>query len=140
MRTGYRSTPSTANGSGESSGSPVQPSHMPPVSRNIGRRARTSPPGLGAQPSSVRITGNRLAAMTIGGRPDDGVGGGVEVMGGWISDLIEGRGEVGHEVGTILDAHRQTQQIVRDFQRGTGGGRMGHRTGMFDEALDGTER
>src|SRR6478609_9433647 len=110
MRTGYRSTPSTSNGSGESSGSPVQPSHMPPVSRNIGSRARTRPPGLGAQPSSVRITGNRLAAMTIGGRPDD-VGGGVEVMGGWISDLIEGRGEVGHYVVNSLDAHRQTQQI-----------------------------
>ncbi len=52
---------------------------MPPVSRNIGRRARTSPPGLGAQPSSVRITGSRLAAMTMGGRAggggdDDGAG------------------------------------------------------------------
>jgi hypothetical protein len=62
---------------------------MPPVSRNIGKRARTSPPGLGAQPSSVRITGSRLAAMTIGGRPDDdddddagggGGGGRVDVM------------------------------------------------------------
>ena len=45
----WRSTPSTLKGSASSSGSPVQPTQVPPVSRSMGSSARTRPPGLGAQ-------------------------------------------------------------------------------------------
>ena len=65
---GAGSTPSRVNGSVSSSATPVQPTHVPPVARSIGSSARTRPPGLGAQPDSVRITGRRLAATTTIGR------------------------------------------------------------------------
>ena len=70
------------NGSGASSASPVQPTHVPPLARSSGSRARTRPPGLGAQPSvgaRHRAAGWRRrrsgAASATGGASVGAVGG-----------------------------------------------------------------
>ena len=52
------------------------------------------------------------------------------------SGAFERLGEVGDEIGAVLDPHRQPDQVVRHLERRTGGGGVGHRSRVLDQALD----
>ena len=163
MRTGYRSTPSTCERLGGVVGvtGPAEP-HAAGVAQHRQQRpdqpaGARRPPVVGAHhrqpvggdhdggPAGRRRQRGRVAVRLCGVACGEVDGGRVDVVmavgvSRWRQIWSSAGGEVGDEVGAVLDPDREAHEVVGHLERRAGGRRVGHRRRVLDEALDGTER